>query len=315
MTTTRPSEARLDAIRDHARAAVPGAAAIDAGYYGLPILHAPVWTWQIGAYLFIGGAAGMSAVIAMAGVVSGQGDAFVRAALTLALSGAVLSPILLIWDLGRPARFLNMLRVFKWRSPMSIGVWTLVLFGGFTFVAVSAIDAARISPGVSSIAGMMVAATLAGAALTGAVLATYTGVLLGATAVPAWSQHHQLLPAHFGVVALGSAAALLELFGFRLAALDGIGIAASAIEVAIGGLLELRRHRTVGRALREGTPGLLLRVAGALTGPAALVLRIVGFTTIAALCFVAGGILSRYGWLLAGRASTLDPRHVLDLQR
>ena len=314
--TSRPrSEARLNAIRDEARAAAPAAPPIDAGYYGLPILHAPVWTWQIGAYLFIGGAAGMSAVIALAGVASGQPLGFVRAALALALSGAVISPVLLIWDLGRPTRFLNMLRVFKWRSAMSVGVWTLVLFGGFTFTAVSAIEVLHINPGFSSIVAIATVAMMAGAALTGAVLATYTGVLLGATAVPAWSQHYRLLPAHFGVVALGSAAALLELFGFRLAALNGIGIAASAIEIAIGASLELRRHHAAGRALRRGTAGALLRAAGALTGPAALGFRIAAFSTIAALCFIAGGILSRYGWLLAGRNSTLDPRDVLASQR
>ena len=315
VTSRRPPEARLDVIRERARAAAPAASAVDTGYYGLPILHAPVWTWQIGAYLFIGGAAGMSAVIAVAAVASGQPLAFVRAALALALSGAVLSPVLLIWDLGRPARFLNMLRVFKWRSAMSVGVWTLVLFAAFTFAAVFAIEVAQIDPGFSSTVEITVVGTIGGAALTGAVLATYTGVLLGATAVPAWSQHHQLLPAHFGVVALGSAAALLELFGFRLAALDGIGIATSAIEIAIGASIELRRHHPAGRALRHGSAGALLRAAGALTGPAALGLRLAQFTTIAALCFIGGGILSRYGWLLAGRNSTRDPRDVIDSQR
>jgi len=284
-------------------------------YYDLPILHSPVWTWQIGAYLFIGGAAGMSAVIGFASVLAGDPLAFVRAALAIAAAGAAISPLLLIWDLGRPARFLNMLRVFKWRSAMSVGVWTLVLFSGFVFSALLLDRVLGANPGTSSVAGILALAAIAGAALTGAVLATYTGVLLGATAVPVWSRHHRLLPVHFGVVALGSAAALLELGGQAIAPLNGIGLAASAIEIVIGASIELRRHGAAGRALRTGAPARLLRAAGALTGPVALVLRLASLTNPAAACFVLGAILSRYGWLLAGRASALDPRETLAAQR
>jgi hypothetical protein len=285
------------------------------GYYGLPILHSPVWTWQIGAYLFVGGAAGMSAVIAFAAVLAGYPVPFVRDALMIALAGALISPVLLVWDLGRPRRFLNMLRVFKWRSPMSVGVWTLVLFGGFVSAALFLVEVLRAAPRTASAADVAAFAAIAGAALTGAVLSTYTGVLLGATAVPVWSLHHRVLPVHFGVVALGSAAALLELRGYAIAPLNALGVAASAIEIAIGASIELRRRQPEGGALKHGTAGALLRAAVALTGPAALGLRLVGFTPIAALCFVAGAVLSRYGWLLAGRNSTLDPRDLLASQR
>jgi hypothetical protein len=198
---------------------------------------------------------------------------------------------------------------------MSVGVWTLMLFGGFTASAMVLVQVPQASANVSSFASAAALAAVTGAALTGAVLATYTGVLLGATAVPAWSAHHRLLPLHFGVVALGSAAALLEVSGYAIAPLNGLGLAASATEIAIGASIELRRRGTVGRALRSGTPGLLLRIAGALTGPAAFVLRLAQFTVPAAACFILGAILSRYGWLLAGRASTLDPAETLALQR
>ena len=284
------------------------------GYYGLPIIHSPVWTWQIGAYFFIGGAAGMSGVLAFAALIGGQPIALVRAALRIALAGAVLSPILLIWDLGRPTRFLNMLRVFKWRSAMSVGVWTLIAFSAF---AGSSFLTLEVWPAdaTTTIGSSVLVVLVGGTALTGAVLATYTGVLLGVTAVPAWASHHRLLPVHFGVVALGSAAALLELMGFRAAPLSAIGIAASAIEIAIGGFVELRRRRAEGRSLREGVPGWLLRSSGALTGPVSLVLRLAGLIAAAAACFVIGAIFSRYGWLLAGRASARDPEETLNAQR
>ena len=111
---------------------IPRDATASSGYYGQPIVKPPVWTWQTGLYLVVGGTAGMSGAIALAGLITGQSDAIARAALGEAFAGALISPLLLIWDLGRPTRFLNMLRVFKWRSAMSMGVRTLLVFSGFT---------------------------------------------------------------------------------------------------------------------------------------------------------------------------------------
>ena len=290
-------EERLDGLREEAgrtghvaAAGVPGIsiaggpiprdAASLPGYYGQPIVKPPVWTWQIGLYLFVGGTAGMSGAIALAGLLTGQSLDFVRAALGVALAGAVISPILLIWDLGRPARFLNMLRVFKWRSAMSMGVWTLVFFGAFaggSFLFVAARDPVAV-------------ALVTGTALSGVILATYTGVLLGATTVPIWAAHHRLLPFYFGIAALGSAAAVLELLGFRLAPLNAIALAVSAVETGLGIMY------------RGGTPGRLFRVAALLTGAVPLVARLAGWVPLAGVIFLVGAVCSRYGWVLAGRS-------------
>src|SRR5262245_33167365 len=89
-----------------------------AGYHGLPVLKPPVWKWMIGLYFFVGGLAGMSALLAVGAMIGGR-PAITRAAMWPAAIGAILSPALLIWDLGRPWRFLNMLRVLKVQSPMS----------------------------------------------------------------------------------------------------------------------------------------------------------------------------------------------------
>jgi len=324
-------EARLDALREEARRTgavaehgmaitggpIPPAATAPSAYYGQPIVKAPVWTWQVGLYFFVGGTAGMSGVIALAGLVTGQPLAFVRAALGLAFAGALVSPALLIADLGRPTRFLNMLRVFKWRSAMSMGVWTLVAFSAFATCAflLAAAFPLLTRAGVPPAAlRALLFVSIAGAAGFGAVLATYTGVLLGATAVPVWSAHHRLLPFHFGVVALGSASAALELLGFRMAALQAIGLTVAAVETAVGAWIELTRRDAEARALTHGEAGLLLRTAGVCTGPATLVLRLAGWIPIAAVCFLLGAVLSRYGWLHAGRASARDPEETLAAQ-
>jgi formate-dependent nitrite reductase membrane component NrfD len=331
LKTPRATEDRLDGLREQARRTghvaetgipivggpIPRDAASVSGYYGQPIVKPPVWTWQIGLYLFVGGTAGMSGERALAGLMAGQPLDFVRAAVGLALAGAVISPVLLIWDLGRPTRFLNMLRVFKWRSAMSMGVWTLSLFSGLAgsaFVLVAAWDV-LMQWGVPATALKAIVITLvAGTALSGAVLATYTGVLLGATAVPVWSAHHKLLPFHFGIVGLGSAACVLELLGFRLSALNAVALTVAAAETVVGIWLELARQGATARAIHEGTPGRLLRAAALLTGPVPLILRIFDLVPIAGVCFLVGAVSSRYGWVLAGRFSARDPEETIATQ-
>jgi hypothetical protein len=287
------------------------------GYYGQPIVKPPVWTWQVGLYFFVGGTAGMSGVIALAGLVTGQSLDFVRAALGVAFAGGLASAPLLISDLGRPSRFLNMLRVFKWRSAMSMGVWTLSLFGGlagsaFVFVAGwSFLMPLGIPP--AALRGILLA-LVAGTALSGVVLATYTGVLLGATAVPVWSAHHKLLPFHFGIVALGSAAAVLEVLGFRLAALNAIALTVTAVETGVGIWLEIVRQGTTPAAIHHGMAGWVLRTSALLTGPVPLVARILGLVPIAAISFLVGAVSSRYGWIFAGRLSARDPEETIATQ-
>lgn len=332
MSTDPAFEARLEALREEAGRTgtvrdrgipiaggpIPPAATAPTAYYGQPIVKPPVWTWQIGLYFFVGGTAGMSGLIALAGLLTGQPLAFVRTALGVAFAGALLSPALLISDLGRPTRFLNMLRVFKWRSAMSMGVWTLLAFSGFASAALLVIVALPLlaSIGVPPTAlRVILFLVVAGTGAFGAVLATYTGVLLGATAVPVWSSHHRLLPFHFGIVGLGSASAILELLGFHMAALQGIGLTVASVETGVGAWLEITRGDAEARALAHGESGLLMRLAGLCTGPATLVLRAVGWTEVAAVCFLLGAVLSRYGWLHAGRVSARDPEETLAVQR
>src|SRR4029079_19176487 len=94
-------------------------------YYGRPIVKEPVWKGEIPTYFFTGGIAGGSAVLHGLARVTGN-DRLARTTLVLCAAAESVSPRLLISDLGRPERFLNMLRVFRVTSPMSVGTWILV---------------------------------------------------------------------------------------------------------------------------------------------------------------------------------------------
>ncbi|HKK09154.1 MAG TPA: NrfD/PsrC family molybdoenzyme membrane anchor subunit, partial [Gemmatimonadota bacterium] len=272
----------------------------------------PVWTWEVPTYFFVGGLAGMSGVVAAAARFVGGDAPLAVAALWVAALGAAASALLLISDLGRPSRFLHMLRVFKRRSPMSVGAWTLTLFGGTSTAAlVLAAAGAHAAPGAAPALPVLTSVAVLATAVLGAVLGTYTGVLVGATVVPAWREHRLLLPAHFGIAGLGSSVALLLLLGFRQPALVAIGLAAAGAECLIGAAVELARRGPADRAVRRGRAGALLRGGGLLTGPAALVLWILGLSAVGAAAFLAGALLTRFGWLAAGRASALDPEAAL----
>src|SRR5436305_6504 len=104
----------------------------ESGYYEMPLLKEPQWKWEVPVYLFVGGAAGAAAVIGAAANLVGNDRALSKDARWLAAVGGALSAPLLIADLGVPSRFLNMLRVFKLQSPMSVGAWTMTAFSSFS---------------------------------------------------------------------------------------------------------------------------------------------------------------------------------------
>src|SRR2546429_8324682 len=198
-----PNEHRLDELREQARnKGVVAGRGVDIaggpiprklvtaspsggrpGYYGEPVVRPPVWTWEIPVYFFVGGLAGMAALIAWIALIFHHGD-LARAAMWVAAIGAVLSPILLTMDLGRPRLFINMLRVFKYRSPMSVGAWVVFAFGACVIPGLIALElGTRYSFGGGTDQFLKIFAHLLviGSAFWGVLLATYTGVLLGVT--------------------------------------------------------------------------------------------------------------------------------------
>jgi formate-dependent nitrite reductase membrane component NrfD len=189
-------------------------------YYDYPVLKAPVWRWEIIWYFFFGGlAAGCYVIASIAALFGSHEDRPVmRTGYYLSLLSLLPCPILLIKDLGRPDRFLHMLRIFKVKSPMSIGTWGLVSFSFFSGIT-AVIQAAR-----DGILGhwwgpRLLAAlpqrflAIPGSAL-GVFLGGYTGVLLTATSIPLWSRS-KLLGAVFISSAISTSSALIS-FVLRL---------------------------------------------------------------------------------------------------
>ncbi|MER6037608.1 NrfD/PsrC family molybdoenzyme membrane anchor subunit [Streptomyces sp. NPDC001835] len=283
-------------------------------YYGKPVLNKPTWkALDIAGYLYLGGLAGASSLLAAGSALSGR-PGLARPA-KLGAAGAIsLSLVALVHDLGRPARFLNMLRVFKPTSPMSVGSWLLVGYAPLT-VAAAAADVA----GRYRLAG---SAATAGAAVLGPAVATYTAVLLSDTAVPSWHEGHRQLPYVFA----GSAATAAS--GLALAAAP-VGEAGPARRMAaLGAALELGAFRLMkGRlglaaeTFEQGRPHRLLRAAEALTaGGAALALlsgrvRDRRLAVAAGAALLSGSAALRFGVFQAGVDSAEDPKYTVVPQR
>jgi Polysulphide reductase, NrfD len=300
----------------------PGApfpkASPETGYYGIPLLKQPQWKWEVPLYFFVGGAAGSAAVIASMAQWVGRDPELARDARLVAAAGGALSSGLLIADLGRPARFLNMLRVFKKQSPMSVGAWVLAAFGtasgasAFAGFAADYFDSAPIR-----ILGNIAQTFSTALALP---FHNYTGVLIGATAIPVWNENIKTLPVHFGMSGLNAGVSVLELLGHdRSAALNTLGLAASAIETFEGAHIEMNPSRVV-EPLKHGATGWTTRIGGLLSGPLPLALRIISAVTksrsarrAASWSSIAGSIVTRYAWMQAGKASAKNWRLPLDI--
>src|SRR4051794_38566705 len=230
-------------------------------YYGQPVIKEPIWTWEIPCYFFAGGMAGASAGIAYLGGLRGE-DGLARRAWLTSLAAVSTSPLLLTMDLGKPLRFLNMLRVFKVTSPMSVGSWILTGSGAAT--AVSALH------GSTGLLPRAARVARPAAALLGLPLSTYTAALAANTAVPVWHEARDTLPFVFasGAAASAGAAALM------LAPLDEAGpvrriaLGGAVAELATTQLME-RRLGELAEPYRSGTPGRLGRLAKALTAAGA----------------------------------------------
>ncbi len=331
----RASEARLAEIRREAemRGAAQGSgvrpanaplpkASPETGYYRLPALKAPQWTWEIPAYFFAGGAAGAAAVIGAVGNLTGADRRLIRDARWLAAIGGAISPALLISDLGTPSRFLNMLRVFKIQSPMSVGSWTLVAFSNSAAMSAVA-DAIARKTGRRGLVRFVANASEVIAAFSGLALTTYTGVLIGATAIPVWAEHVGTLPIHFAASGTGAAVSILELRGHDSnRALNAMAIAAAVAETVVGARIELDQKR-VNKPLKEGATGALIRLGGLLSGPLPLALRLLSLGAsrpnsrklrrAAAASTIAGSMITRQAWIKVGKVSAQDSKVALSL--
>jgi hypothetical protein len=293
-------------------------------YYGRPIVRAAPWEKDIPAYLFTGGLAAGSALLAVGGQLTRRKT--LRRAGRLAALGAVgLSTYFLVNDLGRPERFVNMLRVAKPTSAMSMGTWILSGFGAAAGAAAVA-EAAPLLPErgllglVRKVLPPVGAAAGLGAAALAPGLATYTAVLLADTATPSWHAAYSELPFVFAGSAMASGAAV----GLIAAPVDQAGPArrmavlgaglelynAHKVENGKGLLSEPYHEKQAGTWLRSART---LTAAGALGALAGRRSRII--SVLSGVALLAGSALTRFGVYEAGIASAKDPKYTVIPQR
>ncbi|WP_246082899.1 NrfD/PsrC family molybdoenzyme membrane anchor subunit [Nonomuraea diastatica] len=281
-------------------------------YYGRPVLKPPVWHEpHMPTYLYLGGMSGASSTIAVMARLTGH-TRLDRTARVAAAAGASLGAALLAAELGRPERFLNMLRVFKLTSPMSVGSWILAAQGGLSAAALTG-DLTGVLPAAGD-------AALLATGVTGPLTATYTAVLVADTAVPAWHEAYRELPFLFAGSAMAAAGAVAMLGTPRAHAGPARAVAAlgAATETVAGEVLE-RRLGFVGEPYRTGRAGRLMRAARALTVGGGLLAVVAGrsraLTALAGAALTAGSLCTRFGILEAGRASAADPKYTVVPQR
>jgi formate-dependent nitrite reductase membrane component NrfD len=204
---------------------------------------------------------------------------------------------------------------------MSVGSWTLVAFSNSAAATAVLGEIQRRRP--SREVNVLTSAAQISSMLAGLVLATYTGVLIGATAIPAWNEHVGTLPIHFGASGTAAAASILELAGNKSEVLNRLAIGAAAIETYMGAAIELGSTSGT-EPLRKGASGYAMRGAGLLSGPVPLALRLLslrskrrklGLRRASAMASIVGSILTRWAWINAGSVSATDPSTLLKLER
>lgn len=293
-------------------------------YYGRPVVKPAPWQHDIPAYLFLGGVAAGSSLLAAGADVTGR-PVLRRSGRLAALVGLTLSMVALVKDLGRPERFHHMLRVAKPTSPMSVGTWILTAYGPFAGLAGAAelrgLLPRRLRDGLPGrLLGLGARPAGVVAAAVAPAVASYTAVLLTNTATPTWHDAHRHLPFVF----VGSASAASGGLGLVAAPLTESG---PARRLAVGGaLLELavehRMERAMGltaEPLHSGHAGQLMRASKALTAAGALGAvaarrsRLLSAASGAAL--LAGSACLRFGVFEAGQDSARDPRYTVVPQR
>jgi formate-dependent nitrite reductase membrane component NrfD len=281
-------------------------------YYGRPVVKPPVWTPEVPWYFLTGGLTGGAATIALAAELRGR-ERLAWSARVVAMSAGTVSPLLLISDLGRPERFLNMMRVFRPTSPMSMGSWLLAVAGTSNGIAAA-----------WKLFGLFERASLPArlaAGITGPPMTTYTAALLANTAIPVWREARSELPFVFaGSAAAASGATVAALTPVEAAAparrLTALG---SAVEEAAALLME-RRLGPLARPYHEGDALRYRRLARVLTMAGAGLVSVGGRRSRAAAVAgaglaLAGAAARRWSVFKAGVASALDPAYTVGPQR
>jgi Polysulphide reductase, NrfD len=281
-------------------------------YYGRPVLKEPVWQAEIPFYFFTGGLGGASSVLSLVARALGNEPLATRS-IQIGAAADALSPVLLIADLGRPERFLNMLRVFKVTSPMSVGSWILAYSSAASSVSAFLNTIGRLGR-VSDVARTA-------SAVSGAPLAVYTATLISDTAIPVWHEARRELPFLFGssAVASAGAAAAIAVSPAQAGPARRLAVGGVLAENAVFKLME-KRLGMVGEPYSKGDAGRYKKIAEACTlGGAALLAAAGGKSRLAAALggavVLAGEVAVRWSVFKAGFQSARDPKYTIEPQR
>ncbi|SOX51423.1 nitrite reductase, partial [Mycobacterium ahvazicum] len=294
-------------------------------YYGRPVVKPAPWGHEVAAYLFLGGVAGGSGLLAAGAQLTGRKKLRRNTRLS-ALIAVSLGAVALVKDLGRPERFVNMLRTVKLTSPMSIGSWILSSFSaGIGIAAVAEIDrmtGERIPLGpLRSVLRAVEAPAGLGAAVLSPPLAVYTAVLLTDTATPTWNAAYRDLPFVF----VSSASLAASGLAMITTPVSEAGPARKlAVIGAVGDLIsarftESRMDPVTREPLHQGRPGWLLQTSEILAAAGGLGALFGGHrrdvAALSGLTLLTASAMLRFGFFEAGKESARDPRYTMEPQR
>ena len=287
-------------------------------YYDRPLLKQSVWSADIPLYYFTGGAAGAALALGAAVQLGGNGDLrrFSRHCHWLGIIGSTLGAGFLIHDLGRPSRFLYMVRVFRPTSPMNIGSWIL---GGAAPTAIATglfINRGGLLGKVGETTGYL-------SGIFGAALAGYTGVLVSNSAIPVWQASRRWMPVLFASSAVASAASILDLFyederANRITFM--FGNAGRVLELAASYKVEEAASQVpkVGEPFHKGATSALWQAATVLTAASLIVSAVPLKSTkkrkVAGLLGALGSLALRFAVHYISNASTREPRATIEQQ-
>ncbi len=282
------------------------------GYYGRSPVKPPDWSDKIPTYLFTGGFAGASSLLGFAARLRGN-EALARPLVFGAAAGVMVSAYCLIMDLGRPERFMNMLRVFKPTSPMNMGVYIFSAYGSAAMLAAAA-DA-------TGIARPLGRACEGVAALVGPAMTTYTGVLIADTAVPTWNEGRRTMPSLFAATSAAAAGAWGMAFtgskdgaiARRFALLGAVGtlVASRRLKAEVGPILKESFKAKEAKKLEKAASGLTMAGAACTL----LAKRSRALAVIASALLFFGALAEKFSVYRAGYVSAKDPKYAVTLQR
>ena len=295
-------------------------------YYGRSIVKPVPWDHKISAYLFVGGIAGTSGIVGAGAALTGN-EVLRRNARLTAITTVTLSGAALVADLGRPERFLNMMRTVKLTSPMSVGTWILSGYAAFAGLTTASEVLALLPsrgplPAVARVVSRVEPAASIGQALMGAPLAAYTAVLLSDTTHPVWHESRRELPFVFvGSAALATGGVQMALTPIAMAgparrlALLGVGTELVAMHRLEEHLADLR----IDEPVTTGTGGGYLRIAKALTIAGGFGTLLGGRSRVIAaasgIALASASALTRAGIVEAGMESARDPKYTVRVQK